>query len=96
MNIFRKMGLAYSLYQLYKLWESLPMKEFFSSKKAMALIVGIITTILINVVGITPEQADVVTKAIEILASAYMVGQGIADHGKEAAKITAAANGGSK
>ncbi len=91
MNIITKAKLGYKLYQIYKLWEVLPMKDFFASKKALALILGVITTILINVVGLPEADAAKVTEAIQILFGAYFVGQGIADHGKGAA---VAKNGG--
>ena len=93
MNIITKVKLTYSFYLLYQLWEKLPMKDFITSKKALALILGIVTTILINVVGLPEADAAKVTEAIQILFGAYMVGQGIADVGKGKAQVT---NGASK
>jgi len=90
MNIIQKLKLLYQLNQIYNLWEKLPMKEFFASKKALALTLGVITTILINVVGLPEAEAAKVTEAIQILFGAYFVGQGIADVGKGKAQ----ANGG--
>uniref|UniRef100_A0A6M3INW0 Uncharacterized protein n=1 Tax=viral metagenome TaxID=1070528 RepID=A0A6M3INW0_9ZZZZ len=92
MNIITKIKLTYSFYLLYQLWEKLPMKEFFASKKALALTLGVITTVLINVVGLPEADAAKVTEAIQILFGAYFIGQGIADVGKGKAQ----ANGGQK
>jgi hypothetical protein len=82
MNIIQKLQLLYKLNQLYNLWSKLPMRDFFTSKKALALILGVITTVLINVLGLPEADAAKITEAIQILFGAYFVGQGIADVGK--------------
>lgn len=63
-------------------------KALTSSKKAMASVVtGIIALVAPTArrhgVDITPE----VVEQIIVVGSAYVVGQGIADHGKEAARV---------
>lgn len=92
MNILKKMQLAYRLYELYNIWKELGM-EFLKSKKALALLIGIITTVLINIVGLSESQAAEITQAIQVLLGSYMVGQGIADVGKGKAQ---AVNSGGK
>lgn len=65
------------------------------SKKAIAAIATVIFTFLapkLAALGITISEAEL-EKVIGI-AIAYLVGQGIADSGKEAAKIKASSGGG--
>lgn len=60
------------------------------SKKVRALVVGLLLLALVPLgkkvgVELNEEQVD---KALALIGL-YIVGQGIADHGKEAAKVTA-------
>lgn len=70
------------------------LKEMVGSKKA---ITGVVTVIVNLIVGFLPaDKIDNETKlalitAISGVAASYLVGQGIADHGKEARKLDAAA-----
>lgn len=57
------------------------------SKKLIAMIVGLI---LLVVRSVWPEMADMETAQIVQLIGAYIIGQGVADHGKEKAKVEAA------
>lgn len=64
-------------------------KDMFKSKKALAAM----ATVVVNlIVGLLPADAlDAEGKtglitAITGIAAAYLIGQGVADHGKEAAK----------
>ena len=59
--------------------------EILRSKKAQAFILGIIAVALSKLVGLGDEE---VNKIVGLIAT-YILGQGIADHGKEAAKINA-------
>ena len=59
------------------------LKGMVASKKAVAMIVGIIMASFGKKMGL---DEDALTKIIGVVAS-YCIGQGIADHGKEAAKI---------
>lgn len=70
-------------------------KEMFGSKKAITSVV----TVLVNlVVGFMPaDKIDGETKlalitAISGIAAAYVIGQGVADNGKEAKKLELEAN----
>lgn len=72
--------------QLYKQWEKMGMKAFLFSKKANGLLVGLVTVVLVNVVGLPPEQVSHAVDAIMALVSAYLIAQGAADLGK--GKIT--------
>lgn len=54
-----------------------------SSKKGQAMILGLLTLILKNVIGLSDEDA---MKVIGLVGT-YLIGQGVADHGKEQAKI---------
>jgi hypothetical protein len=56
------------------------------SKKLIAMIVGLI---LLIVRSVWPELAEMETTEIVQLIGAYIIGQGVADHGKEKAKIEA-------
>ena len=81
-----KLKIGLKLYQLYNLYEeSTSMKEFLGSKKAKALIIGVVALVLVNIVGLDADQSAQITKALEIILSAYFVGQGVADFGKGAA-----------
>ncbi len=65
------------------------LKGLAGSKKFAALVAGLLATLLVSKLGLPEEQAaDLSTKLVALVAS-YMIGQGVADHGKEAAKIEA-------
>lgn len=51
----------------------------FKSKKFMATLLGIVGVVLVQLVGIAPEQAKVVTEIIGAIVGTFNVGQGIAD-----------------
>ena len=70
--------IAYKLYQMYNIIEELGM-GFLKSKKFMALLVGVISLVLVNILGFPEEQARDITDAITILLSSFMIGQGVAD-----------------
>lgn len=54
-----------------------------SNKKASATIGGVLVVVLVNVFDMDKTAAEYIVGLI----MAYVVGQGIADHGKEKAKI---------
>lgn len=58
-----------------------------SSKKAWALAIGLASSFLAVNLGLDQAVVEKLIEAIVILVSSYMVGQGIADHGKEAEKV---------
>jgi len=49
------------------------------SRKLWVAIVGVAVQLLATVVS--PEQADEIGRNLMVIVSAYLVGQGIADHG---------------
>ena len=49
------------------------------SRKLWVAIVGVAVQLLATVVS--PEQADEIGKNLMVIVSAYLVGQGVADHG---------------
>jgi hypothetical protein len=51
------------------------------SRKLWVAVVGVAVQLLATVVS--PEQADEIGRNLMIIVSAYLVGQGIADHGKK-------------
>ena len=57
--------------------------DLLKSKKAVATLVGILVVMLTQYLKIPEEMATTIAGLIV----AYVVGQGIADHGKEAEKI---------
>jgi len=64
------------------------LSELAKSKKFAALVMGLVSSVLARV-GLSPELAQPVSEMILAMVSVYMVSQGVADHGKEAAKIKA-------
>lgn len=73
-------------------------KGLFGSKKAIASIVTVICNLIVGFLPGEAMDADTKTKvmgAITAVACFYLLGQGKADEGKEAAKIAADASGGS-
>lgn len=58
--------------------------EFFKSKKFIMAVVGIVAMIAANFLPVTEDQV----LGIAGIIVSYILGQGIADSGKEAAKIT--------
>lgn len=57
--------------------------EILKSKKAQAVIVGLVTVLCKDVLGLGAEEV----KMIVALVGTYVLGQGLADNGKEAAKV---------
>jgi len=55
------------------------------SKKFAALVLGLASAIVTRV-GLDESLAQPVSELIAALVGCYLVGQGVADHGKEAAK----------
>jgi hypothetical protein len=63
-------------------------KQLFASKKFLVMLSGIVVFVSARLShALDPADVD---RVLALVAS-YIVGQGIADHGKEAAKIAAAA-----
>lgn len=62
-----------------------------SSKKFLALLVTLLVLVATRKLGLDEATATELAREIVALAAAYMVGQGVADHGKEAAKVEAEA-----
>jgi len=61
------------------------LKALLTSKKAAAMVAAVIMTIIGKKVGLDEAQVTGIIGSI----IAYIIGQGIADNGKEAAKVTA-------
>jgi len=51
----------------------------FRSKKFVATLLGIVSVVLVQLVGIAPDQAKVVAEIIGAIIGTFNVGQGIAD-----------------
>lgn len=67
-----------------------------TSKKFVASLGAVVAVAAMKLAGkfgvvLDQATADEISKAVCVLVSTYVVAQGIADHGKEAAKINAAA-----
>lgn len=68
--------------------------SLFTSKKFLAMVAGIALTVILRVAGkfgiaLDPATAKEAADAIALLVGSYCIGQGVADHGKEAAIINA-------
>jgi hypothetical protein len=68
--------------------------DLLSSKKAIVTLAGVLTTVLLHVAGrlhvaLEPDDANALSLKVMGMVSAYVLGQGLADHGKEAARIAA-------
>lgn len=63
----------------------LVVKEFLTSKKFIAAVAGVVLTLLAKLHFDIPEST---VQELVGLIIAYLLAQGWADHGKEAAKIT--------
>lgn len=60
-------------------------KSLLTSKKAAAMVAAVIMQVVGKKIGLDEAQVQGIVYSI----IAYIVGQGIADHGKEAAKVEA-------
>jgi hypothetical protein len=49
------------------------------SRKLWVAIVGVVVQLLATVIA--PESADAIGKNLMVIVSAYLIGQGVADHG---------------
>lgn len=65
------------------------LKSAFTSKKFLATIIGALLAAAGSALGL---DEGTITK-MSGMVIAYVIGQGVADHGKEAALVTAATNG---
>lgn len=63
------------------------LKSLLTSKKAAAMVAAVIMQLIGKKVGLDADQVSGIVYSI----IAYIVGQGIADHGKEAVKAAKAA-----
>jgi hypothetical protein len=61
-------------------------RALFGSKKFLALLTTLIVLALTRKLGLDEPTATELGREIVAVASAYMVGQGVADHGKERAR----------
>jgi len=55
------------------------LKALLTSKKAWAMIIGLLGVVLVQVFGMDEESAAKLTKAIETIVGIYIGGQAIAD-----------------
>ena len=78
--------LLWKIYGVYNQIKEVGM-DFFKSKKSWVAITSILSTILVNFIGLPPELVGKIIEAIMAIASAYLIGQGVADAGKEKAKV---------
>lgn len=66
-------------------------KQLLASKKFAALAIGLLSTVislpLVKFMGLPLEEAKPMAEHAAQLVMAYMVAQGMADHGKEAKKV---------
>lgn len=63
------------------------MKEWLSSKKAKGFITGLVVLIATQVCGLSEDVAAMLADGIVKLTAVYLGAQGMADIGKEKAKI---------
>ena len=68
------------------------LKTFLGSKKFLAAIAGILAAAGVQFLGLDEAKADEISRIIAGIVAAYVVGQGLSDVNKEAAKVQ---NGGS-
>jgi hypothetical protein len=61
--------------------------EMMNSKKAIAMVTGMVAAFLSTKIGLDPEVTVTLLQALAGIIGSYIIGQGIADHGKEAEKI---------
>ena len=64
------------------------LKGLIASKKAVAMLVGVLMAAFGKKMGLDEEAV----MSVAGTAAVYILGQGIADHGKEAAKVQIVAN----
>lgn len=62
--------------------------DIIKSKKGQAFLIGLAALLLKNVLGLDEATANQIVAAV----GTYLLGQGIADHGKEAAKVIEASD----
>lgn len=65
-------------------------RSLFASKKFCAFLVTLATLVLTRKLGLDEATATELGREVVALGSALIVGQGIADHGKEQAKVVTA------
>ncbi len=68
------------------------LKELLSSKKAIITIIGLVLNLIVaaGVIKLDEAARAQVMQGIMAIVGTYVVGQGIADHGKEKAKVEVA------
>lgn len=68
--------------------------ELLTSKKVVAAVSAIVTVMAVKIAGklgvvLDADTANQVSVLVGVVTSAYLLSQGISDHGKEAAQINA-------
>lgn len=65
------------------------LKKLFDSKKAVVAVIGLVLEVIVaaNILVLDEASKAMFMENVVIIVGAYVVGQGIADHGKEKAKI---------
>ena len=59
--------------------------KILKSKKFQVFVLGCGMVFLVQVVGLAAAEAESIRDTLVKMVGAYLVGQGVADHGKEAA-----------
>tara|TARA_Y100000310_G_scaffold251549_1_gene258117 strand:- start:75 stop:356 length:282 start_codon:yes stop_codon:yes gene_type:complete len=80
---WKLMSLGRKVLELIKLWKELGMKAFLGSKKVKALILGAISLVLINVLGLPEEQVAKIMDTLTILFVTYLGAQGVSDYAEK-------------
>ena len=62
------------------------LKTFLGSKKFLAAIAGILAAAGVQFLGLDEAKADEISRIVAGIVAAYVVGQGVADAGKEKVK----------
>lgn len=61
--------------------------EILKSKKFKVFVLGTLSVFLTGVVGLDEATATSIRDALVKMAGAYLIGQGVADHGKSKAEL---------
>jgi len=61
--------------------------KILKSKKFQVFSVSVVMLVLVQLVGLDAATAESIKDGLVKLAATYLIGQGIADHGKSAAEV---------
>ena len=77
------MSLGLKIIKIVELYKELGMKAFLGSKKVKALVLGVVSLVLVNVIGLPEDQVAKIMETLTYLFVTYLGAQGVSDYAEK-------------